>query len=79
MTVERTGHVHRATVKPLTKVKKGFGVLDISEGVLLFARDHPGLSSIPGGRRERKLNVVLPFCYPTRQQSMTPNVMGWMA
>jgi hypothetical protein len=26
---------------------------------------------------ERKLNSLLPFCYPTEQQSMTPDDTGW--
>jgi len=41
MTVERTGRMHRATVKCLTKVKRQFWDPDISEWVLLYARPPP--------------------------------------
>jgi hypothetical protein len=41
MTEKRTGHVHRATVKPLSKSKKGFwGPTYFSSGSF-FAREPP--------------------------------------
>jgi hypothetical protein len=44
--VERTGHVHRAGLKPLNRSKKGFlGVLDIFERVSLFS-----LETTPSGQ-----------------------------
>ena len=50
MTVERTGRVHRATFKHLRKVKASFWVLDISEWVPFYAREHPRPGpAYPGG------------------------------